>query len=56
MSIHLNVCKQMIDIKLLLLWSNTWSHLTVCKQISLGLCKKLSRKYVYKSFIFNIYV
>ena len=28
---YLNVCKQMTDIKLLLLQSNTWNHLNVCK-------------------------
>ena len=29
MSIYLNVCKQMNDVKLLLLHNNTWNHLTV---------------------------
>ena len=33
MYIYLNVCKQMTDVKLLLLHSNTWNHLTVCKQM-----------------------
>ena len=33
MYIYLNVCKQMTDIQLLLLHSNTWNHLTVCKQM-----------------------
>ena len=33
MYIYLNVYKQMIDIKLLLLHSHTWIHLTVCKQV-----------------------
>ena len=32
MYIHLNICKQMTDVKLLLLDSNTWNHLTVCKK------------------------
>ena len=32
MYIHLNVCKQMTGFKLLLLRSNTWNQLTVCKQ------------------------
>ena len=58
MYIYLNVCKQIFDIQLLLLLSNTWNHLTVCKkkkraQIHL---KMLSTKYVYESYIFNIYV
>ena len=29
--INLNVCQQMMDVKLL--HSNTWNHLTVCKQM-----------------------
>ena len=33
MYISLNVCKQMTDVKLLLLHSNTWNQLTVCKQM-----------------------
>ena len=33
MYIYLNVCKQMTDVKLLLLYSNTWNHLTVRKQM-----------------------
>ena len=35
--IHLNVCNQMTDVKLLLLYSNTWNHLTVCKYM---ICSK----------------
>ena len=31
--IYLNVCKQMTDVKSLLLHSNTWNHLTVYKQM-----------------------
>ena len=30
--IHLNVYKQITDVKLLLLYSNTWNHLTECKK------------------------
>ena len=33
MHIYLNVCKQMTDVKLLLLHSNSGNHLTVCKQM-----------------------
>ena len=33
MYIYLNVYKQMTDIKLLLLCSNTWNYLTVCNQM-----------------------
>ena len=36
MYIHLNVCKQMTDVELLLLHSNIWNHLTVCKQMIFG--------------------
>ena len=32
MYIHLDVCKQMTDVKLLLLYSNTLNHLIVCKK------------------------
>ena len=31
MYIFLNVCKQMTDVKLLVLQSNSWNHLTVAK-------------------------
>ena len=34
MYIYLNVYKQITDVKLWLLYSNTWNHLTVCKQTS----------------------
>ena len=30
---YLNVCKQMTDVKLLLLHRNTWKYLTVRKQL-----------------------
>ena len=33
MFIHLNVCKQIIYVKLSLLHTNTWRHLTMCKQM-----------------------
>ena len=33
MHIHLNMCKWMTDVWLLLLYSNTWNYFTVCKQI-----------------------
>ena len=33
MYVYLNVFKQMTDVELLLLHSNTWNYLTVCKQI-----------------------
>ena len=33
MYVYLNVYKQMIDDNLLLLNSNTWNHLTVCKKM-----------------------
>ena len=33
MYIHLNDSKQMTDVKLLLLHSNTWNHLTVSMQM-----------------------
>ena len=33
MYIYLTVCKQMTDVKLLLFYSKTLNHLTVCKQM-----------------------
>ena len=33
MYVYLNVCKQMIDVKLLVLHSNTWNHLIACKEM-----------------------
>ena len=47
----------MNDVKLLLLHNNTSNHLTMCnKKIISGLLKMLSTKYVYKSYMVNIYV
>ena len=34
MYIHLNICKQMTDVELLLLHSNTWNYLTKYKQMT----------------------
>ena len=45
MYIHLNVYKQMTDMKLLLLYSNTWNHLSVQKKETLlGLFKNVINK------------
>ena len=33
MHINLNVCKQITDVKLLLLHSDTWNLLAMCKQM-----------------------
>ena len=33
MYIYLDVCKQMTDVKLWLLHSNTWNYLALCKQM-----------------------
>ena len=30
---YLNVCKQVTDVKLLLLYSNAWNHFIVCEQM-----------------------
>ena len=49
----MNVNKQMTDVELWLLYSNTWNHLTVCKK-DLGLIKNVFYKtclqfiYIYK--------
>ena len=41
MYIYLDVCKQMTDIKLLLLHRNTWNHLTEYRKMSSGLFKSV---------------
>ena len=53
--IYLNVCKQMIHVQLLLLGSNSWNHLTVCKKFAQVRLKMLSTKWAEKSYIFDIY-
>ena len=42
--IHLNVCKWMTHVKLLLLHNNTWSHLTVYKKMKSGSFKNVINK------------
>ena len=39
-----SVCKQMTDVKLWRLYSNTWNHLTVCKKKSSGSFKNVIYK------------
>ena len=56
MYIHLNVCKQMIDVKLLLLHSNTWNHLTVCKKMSSGSFKNVIKIMCLQIIYINVYV
>ena len=50
----LNVYKQMTDVKLWHLLSNTWIPLTVCKKWAQAHLKMLLTKYVYKSHVFTI--
>ena len=42
------VCKQMTDVKLYLLYSNTWGHLAVCRQMfgceTIYVCQKKKKK------------
>ena len=47
----------MTDVKLWLLHSNTWNHLTVCqkKKWAQARLKVLSRKCFYKSYIIYMY-
>ena len=57
MYIHLNMCKQKSDVKLLLLKNDTWNNLTVSKKKwAQAHLKMLSTKCVYKSYMFNKYV
>ena len=51
MDIYLNVYKQMTDVKLWLLYSNTWNHLTMCKKNELRLIQKCYQQNVYKSYV-----
>ena len=48
MYIYLNVCKQKADVKLWLLYSNTWNHLTMCK-------KKNDLRFVLKYYQQNMF-
>ena len=54
MYIYLKVCKQMTDVKLLVLHTNTLNHLKN-KQTQVCL-KMLSKNGVYKSYMFTICV
>ena len=47
--IEQTVCKQMIDVKLWLLYTNTWNHLTVCK-------KKNKSSDSFKNAIYKIHL
>ena len=44
MYIYLNVCKQMTNVKLWLLYRNTWNHLTVGQKVSSGSFKNVINK------------
>ena len=52
MYIHLNVDKQITHVKLLLLRSDTYNHLTVCKQMSFCSFKNN----IYKMYLLIIYL
>ena len=53
--IEQTMCKQMTDVKCDL-HSNTGNHLNVSKKRAQAHLRMLSTKYVYKSYIFNVYV
>ena len=46
----------MSNVNLLLLYSNTWSYLTVCEKISPGSFKKCYLQNVFINPIYSIYV
>ena len=52
---YLNECKQMTDVKLLLLHRNTWNHLTVSKKMSSGSFKNDIKMYLQIIYIY-IYI
>ena len=56
--IYWNVGKQMTDVRLLLLHSNMYTHkpLNCVQQMNSARSKNVINKYVYKSYIFNIYL
>ena len=56
MYIHLNESKQIADVTLLLLYSNTWYHLTVHKKEWIRARLKRYVQYVHRNSIFYIYV
>ena len=45
----------MTDVKLLVLLSNTWNNLTVCKQMNSGLFKMLPTIYSFTTHTYLIY-
>ena len=53
--IEQTVCKQMTDVKLWLLNTNTWNHLTVQKRAQAHL-RILSTKFIHKSYIYLVYM
>ena len=53
---HLNVCKWMTDVKLLLLHRNIWKHLTMCKQMSTCSFKKCYQQNMFTNHIYLIYM
>ena len=55
MYIYLNVDKQMTDVKLSLLYGNTWNNLTVYKKLSLGTFKNVIDK-MFTNHIYLIYM
>ena len=57
MYIYLVVYKQMIDVKLLLLYTNTWNHFTMCQKMSLGSFKNvISKMCLQIIYVFEIYI
>ena len=52
---HKSKSNQMTNVKLGLLFSNTWNHLTVCKK-KFRLIQKCYQQNVFKSYIYNIYL
>ena len=49
------VCKQMTDVKLLLLYSKNWNRLSLCKK-ELKLIVECYLQNVFTNFIFDIYL
>ena len=52
---YLDVCKQMTDVKLWLLYSNTWDYLKMSVVSFLDVINKLCLQIIYYVFINRIY-
>ena len=55
MYIYLNIFKQVTNVKLLVLNSNTWNHLTESKELVYDCLKKCYQQNIYRSYSIHMY-